>query len=297
MKEIRECPACAAAKPNNIAQLDSVRRRAFLEFDEIKYGGLLSNWLDEIPVQISGCRECGHAWYRYQPEPGQLSLMYASGRPLSANATPANAPSAAMHQEMRRLRRLANEASGEPLLLDYGSGRGRWARAAVAEGFRVVAYEPSVERGREAAPPFQLVHLESELRGMRFDVIHLEQVLEHVPHPFETLTKLKAYCGPHTIVRIAVPNILRDPSGRLIWETWPFDGKAPHVLAPFEHLHGFTPASLRELCLRAGYQPIPPHHIVRTHPVTLLRHWIGFAWPRLGTTLQYLSLHSQNAPR
>lgn len=292
MQAILDCPACGASNPTTVAQLDKLRRQALLEFDQIKYGGLLANWLDTIPVEVSGCRACGHMWYRYQPEPDQLSLMYASGRPLATGAIPTNSPSLATQQEMRRVRRLAKAAGKEPLLLDYGSGRGRWARAAVAEGFRVVAYEPSVERGGEADPPFRLVHSEPELAGMKFDVIHLEQVLEHVPVPFETLTRLKAYCGTHTLIRITVPNILRDPSGSRIWETWPFDGKTPHALAPFEHLHGFTPASLRRLCVRAGYQPIPAYRIVRTHPLNLLRQWIDFAWPSLGTTAQYLSLHS-----
>jgi Methyltransferase domain len=291
MKVIHQCPACAAPNPTSIVQLDSVRREAFLRFDEIKYGGVMSNWLEEIPVEVLGCRECGHAWYMYQPEPDQLSLMYSAGRPLLGSATSTNAPSAAMQQEMRKVRRLFPAVDREPLLLDYGSGRGRWARAAVAEGFRVVAYEPSVERGHETSPPFQLVHSESDLQGMKFDVIHLEQVLEHVPDPLETLTTLKALCGPHTVVRIAVPNILRDPSGTRIWETWPFDGKSPHVLAPFEHLQGFTPSSLRQLCRRAGYRPISPFRIVQTHPTNLLRQWIGHLWPRLGTTAQYLSLH------
>ncbi len=290
MRVVQECPACATAHPSTVAQLDDRRRQAFLDFDQIKYGGLLSTWLEKIPVEVSGCSKCGHAWYRNQPEPDQLSLMYASGRPLTANAGSLSEPSVAMKHEMRKVRRLIDAALDEPLLLDYGSGRGRWARAAVAEGFRVVAYEPSTERGREENPPFHLVHSERELQGMKFDVIHLEQVLEHVPDPYETLNSLGAHCHAHTLIRIAVPNILRDPSGTLIWKTWPFDGKSPHVLAPFEHLHGFTPASLNRLCLRAGYRPISPHRIVRTHPLNLLRQWMGSVWPKLGTTAQYISL-------
>ena len=195
-----------------------------------------------------------------------------------------------MQLEMRRALSLISATSKfkEPLLLDYGSGRGRWARAALSEGFRVVAYEPSVERGGEVAPPFHLVHSEADLAGMHFDVIHLEQVLEHVPDPLETLMRLKVYCGSQTLIRITVPNILRDSSGHHVWESWPFDGKTPHVLAPFEHLHGFTPTSLQKLCTRAGYRSIPAYRIARTHPLNLLRRWVGMAWPSLGTTAQYL---------
>lgn len=292
MRTVSDCPACGASNPITVAQLDERQSQRFHDFDQIKYGGLLAMWLDTIPVRVLACRVCGHAWYHHQPEPDQLSLMYAAGRPLNPGALSTNAPSIAMQREMRRVRRLTNATSKEPLFLDYGSGRGRWARAALSEGFRVVAYEPSVERGGEAAPPFQLVHSEAELAGMHFDVIHLEQVLEHVPDPLETLTRLKVYCGSQTLVRITVPNILRDPSAPHVWESWPFDWKTPHVLAPFEHLHGFTPSSLQRLCMRAGYQPIPAYRIARTHPSNLLRRWIGMALPTLGTTAQYLAPRS-----
>jgi len=292
MQTVSDCPACGTPNPSTIAQLDEFRRQVFLKFDQIKYGGLLAKWIDTVSPQVLGCRVCGHAWYRHQPEPDQLSLMYAAGRPLEPNAVHTNVPSIAMQQEMRKIRRLTNTAPEEPLLLDYGSGRGRWARAAVSEGFRVVAYEPSVERGGESAPPFLLLHSEFDLEGMQFDVINLEQVLEHVPDPLETLTRLKAYCRPQTLIRITVPNIMRDPSGSKVWESWPFDGKTPHVLAPFEHLHGFTPSSLRILCIRAGYRPVAAYRIARTHPLNLVRRWIDVVWPSLGTTAQYLSLHS-----
>jgi hypothetical protein len=285
MRIILDCPACGASNPTTVAQLDELRRQAFLDFDQIKYCGLLASWLDTIPVEVLRCRACGHAWYRHQPEPDQLSLMYASGRPLATGAIPTKSPSPAMQQEMRRVRRLTNAAGKEPLLLDYGSGRGRWALAAVAEGFRVVAYEPSVERGGEADPPFHLVHSESELAGLKFDVIQLEQVLEHVPDPFQTLTRLKIYCQPHTLIRITVPNILRDSFGPSIWETWPFDGESPHVLAPFEHLHGFTPISLNKLIRRAGYKTFPLQMLWRQYPILAIRNVLRRIYPPAGQTM------------
>ena len=67
-----------------------------------------------------------------------------------------------------------------------------------------------------------------------------EQVLEHVPNPAEVLRALRECCTPETVVRIAVPNILRAWEGRGFWKVWPFDGQRPHTLAPFEHLHGFS---------------------------------------------------------
>ena len=49
-----------------------------------------------------------------------------------------------MVKEMQKLKLLVGK--DKPTLLDYGSGFGRWARAAVEAGFEVIAFEPSNKR-------------------------------------------------------------------------------------------------------------------------------------------------------
>jgi hypothetical protein len=63
-------------------------------------------------------------------------------------------------------------------------------------------------------------------------------------------------CQPHTVVRITVPNINRPAEGAALWRDWPFDGRRMHTMAPFEHLHGFTPRSVELLAVRAGFSPM-----------------------------------------
>lgn len=290
MREVSDCPACGAASGDEVASLDDVRRARFLRFSELKYGGLLAEWIDSVPPVVLRCAACGHCWYRHQPEPEQLGRMYAAGRPLVAGAKPTREPGPSMRKEMRRLRRMVNSAREGMTLLDYGSGLGRWARAATLEGFRVTAFEPSMERGSEADTPFELVHAVDALGHRRFDAIQFEQVLEHVPDPLETLVRLREHCSERTVVRITVPNLLRDPDGSRVWATWPFDGHTPHVLAPFEHLHAFTPASLEALTRRAGYRPIALGRRLRHHPVLTVRRWLSAVVPSWGSTAQYLEL-------
>ena len=286
MRTVSDCPACCASNPTNVAQLDGRSRQAFLEYDQLKYGGLLSGWIDIVPPEILACRACGHAWYRNQPDPEQLAIMYASGRPLLKLPHPqSNTPTSAMQEEMRRLRHLVGIEGRQPSLLDFGSGRGRWARAAVLEGFKVVAYEPSVSRGNENDPPFKLVHSEDELNGSRFDVINLEQVLEHVPDPNKILLNIRSYCSDATIVRITVPNILWCEEGKDIWRLWPFDGQRTHVMAPFEHLHGFTPSSLVNLIKRSGYEHLPLKKTWRNYTIVSLRNLVGKLYPNVAQTI------------
>jgi SAM-dependent methyltransferase len=289
MRHVNDCPACGAGATILELELDESRRQRFLDFSLRKYGGLLERWLDDVPPVVMRCTCCGHHWYGSQPDPQQLSQMYASGRPLGEASQPTREASPAMLAQMRRVRRmLAMAAEPRPTLLDFGSGLGRWARAAVQTGFDVVAFEPSEARGAEAETPFELVHRLDALNGRMFDAILLEQVLEHVSDPLDTLSTLRRLCHDSTLVHVSVPNILRDPAGTRVWSTWPFDGKTPHVLAPYEHLHGFTPRSLEALTLRAGFRSLPPSALMFRNPMLLARRWAARIAARLGATEQYL---------
>jgi SAM-dependent methyltransferase len=149
----------------------------------------------------------------------------------------------------------------------------------------VHAYEPSKTRGREENPPFTLVHTIAELGLRKFDVINLEQVLEHTRSPMATLQTLHSLCRPGAIVRIAVPNILRSAEGKHLWSDWPFDGRRPHTLAPFEHLHGFTPESLKRLVKRAGFSQVRWSRLIFTHPQLAFRRVVGQLWLPFDQTL------------
>jgi SAM-dependent methyltransferase len=285
MHVVDRCPACGVGHGHTVARLDTERRHRFIAFSRVKYGGELDALADLVPPEIVACDDCGHHWYRRQPSDEQLGRMYAAGRPLFA--APGREPSAAMLHEMVRLRRLV--AHTTPTLLDYGSGYGRWARAACAAGFSVTAFEPSAARGGEVGTPFELVHSLEAVRDRRFSVIQLEQVLEHLRDPLAALQAIKSHCEPLTVLRITVPNVLRAPEGSQLWALWPFDGRTAHTMAPYEHLQGFTPHSLEVLLKRAGFAPLPVSRLWRHYPELPVRAVGGRLVPTLGSTLRLVS--------
>lgn len=283
MITLGNCPACDSRDAKIVVSLNDDRRQRFLVYSKIKYGGLLDTWLDELPPVIMQCGACGHCWYRHQPDADRLTQMYAAGRRLLPDVKLTREPSAAMIEEMERLRGLLMKAA-PPRLLDFGSGYGRWARAATIAGFTVTAFEPSVVRAAEELPPFELVHDLDLIQGRHFAAIQLEQVLEHVGNPMETLYDLHQFCTDTTVVRITVPNILRPYEGPNLWAAWPYDGKRTHTMAPFEHLHGFTPRSLDCLLSRAGFKLISPARLLRHYPKAFLRSVAQDIFPSIGGT-------------
>jgi SAM-dependent methyltransferase len=267
--------------------IDDSNKDRYRRFSESKYGGLLDDWMEELQPEIVFCKECGHHWYLRQPSPEQLSFMYANGRPLSSGRL-TREPNQEMVNEMSQLAKLTGKM--HPRLLDFGSGFGRWARAAARTGFDVYAYEPIKVRGAESVDEFTLVHDLSEIAGMQFDAVNLEQVLEHIPDPIHTLQTIKSFFSEDTILRVRVPNIFRPPEGSCVWTDWPYDGIRVHAMAPFEHLHGFTPRSLVNVIERSGYELIPLKKIWRNYPVLVARNLAGKIYPKVGQTMALAKL-------
>lgn len=290
MKKITQCPACAAAQ--NISaflEADAQAHERFIAFSRRNYDGVMDSWLEVLQLVVMHCEVCGHYWYRDQPDWQQLSRMYdATAKRHAAKGVPSQ-PTSQMHRQMRRLRRLvaiAGAPTSKPTLLDYGSGLGRWARAAQEADFVVTAFEPSASRGNISS--VRIATDLAQLRGQRFDAINIEQVLEHIGDPYPALVALHGLCHERTILRITVPNLKRTYEGESLWAEWPFDGTRPHTLAPFEHLQGFVPHSLRVLVERAAFGEVGLFSVAIVDPILALRRAIGRLYPKLDSTHLFL---------
>ena len=287
MKAVRfdDCPACGTSSTTTAFAPDEESWEMLRVLSRRKYQGYMDTWRESLNLEVRQCLKCGHFWHHTQPDFSSLLGMYQASVPLHKNLKdPAREPSAAMLKIMGSLYRLATQNSDEPLtFLDYGSGRGRWARAAASVGFRVWAYEPSVKRAKEGAGDILIVNNLEELAGIQFDVVNLEQVLEHTQEPIKVLHGLFPYMKPHSLVRVTVPNVSR-AQGKNLWSGFPFDGHRIHIMSPYEHLHGFTLTSLQILLQRAGLEPERSFAAWQTHPVHLMRAMVGKWLPWLATT-------------
>lgn len=137
-----------------------------------------------------------------------------------------------------------------PTLLDYGAGLGAWAILAKDIGFKVVAYEPYSIRSDSDV---DIITKWRDIEGEKFDVIICNQVMEHLQNPNLILSRLAKVSASGTLMYCAVPNAGKISNSKLC-ETWPYDGKKSHVMAPFQHLNGFTQRSLCSLMAKHGFQ-------------------------------------------
>jgi 2-polyprenyl-3-methyl-5-hydroxy-6-metoxy-1,4-benzoquinol methylase len=101
--------------------------------------------------------------------------------------------------------RVVDKPPWQVRFLDHGFGHGRWARVAVAMGASVVATEISPEKVVNASKIGAQIVPHEVLSDMQFDIIHTEQVFEHLTDPerdFQTLAKALSKVG---LMKVAVP--------------------------------------------------------------------------------------------
>jgi len=147
--------------------------------------------------------------------------------------------------------------SSEKTLLDVGSGTGYFLLQGKNRGWNVLGIEPNEQAaeysrivlGLEIIEDFLSDELALKL-NKTFDVIHMSNVLEHIPNPkilIETASKLLKKGG---ILCMVAPNDYNP-----IQETLRnVDNFAPWWVAPPHHINYFSFESLRSLIEHCGYK-------------------------------------------
>jgi 2-polyprenyl-3-methyl-5-hydroxy-6-metoxy-1,4-benzoquinol methylase len=273
----------------NSYQSNEYTRQRFLHLSRIKYNGFMDGWERSLSLDIRSCEKCGHYWHHIQPDQDALWEMYKESTPLDPTNKQSE-PSTHMFIEMQRVRRLSRRSGKEkPTFLDYGSGSGLWSLAAAKSGFVVTAYEPCLSRADliKASTGILVVNRLEELEGRIFDVINLEQVLEHTQTPVDVLISLRKYTHYLTILRISVPNMAVQARKEGLWTDFPFDGKTIHIMSPYEHLQGFFPSSLKMALAMSGLEQLHAFEIIALDPLNWVRWKVGNIVPFLAQTKVY----------
>ena len=91
-------------------------------------------------------------------------------------------------------------------LLDFGCGVGTFAAYCKSKGVEVIGVEPSNEAWRKASEKIDVFENLNQLPDIKFGVITLWHVLEHVYDLDQTLQKIKGLLADNGTIFIAVPN-------------------------------------------------------------------------------------------
>ena len=207
---------------------------------------------------ILECRVCGFRHAVPLPAPAALERAYrenyyAEEKPTFLNHAGEDQAWAELAQTDRLeiFERVLEPARRR--LLDIGSGPGFFLKTAQTRGWDVTGIEPSRQAAAHARDLGVNVvegffNAESAPNLGRFDVVHMNNVLEHIPDPITLVSLARNLLEPGGIVCINVPNDfspfqLAASAAQNTREWW---------LAPPHHLNYFDFASLTGLVEHLG---------------------------------------------
>lgn len=204
------CPVCGSIEVSQIycCGLTDSPVRDFISSHYEQQGKVDWSLLEGTDFVLCACRACELVYQRNVPGDVVLNSIYNDvispaflERIEAERLTVDNFNQIA--GELGVLFRMTGKAPSRIRFLDFGFGRGRWARVARAMGATVFATETGEEKKAIAAGIGVEIIADEAIDGMRFDIVHTEQVFEHLTDPATHFRRLAAVTDG--IMKVAVP--------------------------------------------------------------------------------------------
>lgn len=237
---------CDSQKLKKVASLNDSNLPSFTKYNLKYYNGNLDKIFSKCEFQLMNCNNCGHFQYNMDIDQKKINEMYkvhANLKLLRKKKNIHHKKSINMFEKkiLNRLKKIKRASVSGNKLLDFGAGEGLWSRLAYDVGFEVTAYEPNSNRFN-TSPVFNFSENWDKIKRNKYDVILCNQVLEHVIDPKKILKQMREVVHKNTLLLCNVPNVNSYQFDELI-KTWPYDGNQSHIMAPMQHLHGYTQKS------------------------------------------------------
>lgn len=178
-------------------------------------------------IHLFRCRSCGFQFF--DPQLAGDAEFYAAVQDQMTGYYTPNRP------ENERNARFAHEQRFHNIL-DVGCGTGFALDAARARGLQTFGVEFNKQAAAEARSRGHTI-FSTSLESLEpqwahaFDLISLNQLIEHVPNPVELITHCLALLKPQGVIAIAVPH----SRGVLRFQPWLASNWPPHHLSHWRH--------------------------------------------------------------
>lgn len=192
------------------------------------------------------CSNCGMFGYVNEPDSGQLSQVYTSAW-QDSNDSGTYAAGSTDEKIAQSLLSAVDFSPASVKCLDYGGGKGNFAKALVNKGVQdLTVFEPFGEN-----PGIDSIRWASDMNdieGEKFDWIFMIEVIEHLLDPQQELNKVRQFLSPGGKLVITTPNA-RGWRARIDGFNWR-EAQNP------THINLFSAARLKICLTNAGFSNV-----------------------------------------
>jgi 2-polyprenyl-3-methyl-5-hydroxy-6-metoxy-1,4-benzoquinol methylase len=218
---------------------------------QVCHGSRLHKLLAIENYPVVRCTDCGYAAIHPQPSDDVLAQIYGAHYELLKESDHRDELKRATAEHYLKLIAAYRAGSDHGALLEVGCGTGEFLAAASQMGYTVFGAEISesaceLARKKIGSAARVITGDIDSVQG-RYDVIALNDVIEHVRDPRAALKKIHDLLNARGAVFMATPN-LDSWSARLLGNRW--------MEFKLEHLHYFRPKTLALLLAECGFQNI-----------------------------------------
>ncbi len=270
------CPVCDSVATTRIysAKYDAEPVRSLVQSSYEHQGVIDWEVLRGVPFEVEHCSICDLVFQVQCPNAAMMEEIYTKfiGAPFLEQTEGSFLTLDQFHRISGELTVLFDMIGKHPAdirLLDFGMGHGRWARVARGMGASVYVTEIGEEK-RALAGKLGLEMIDDgDIDSMSFDLIHTEQVLEHLSFPGRDFARLARALAPDGVFKAAVPyrgkltellatkgmpTVSMFASGGA--KAIPGEAEAFSSIQPLEHLNAFSPHTIGWLANRNGLKSV-----------------------------------------
>lgn len=208
--------------------------------------------VDYQGFQLCRCDGCG-----LQFQSPRLTFEELAEKVYTEDYCPGHEESANDTAYARQLVRFEDLVGKRGSVLDVGCGNGSFLEFAKGEGWETFGADIrlSPETSKLTCPLWEGRLPEIDFGGTTFDVIRFNHVLEHLQNPLIELERCRTLLNPGGIVFVGVPNLSGiSPGIKNLQSRLGLKRKRWRHYAATHHLYFFTPATLRRMVERAGFE-------------------------------------------
>ncbi len=223
------------------------------------------------------CGACGLVSLAPLPTPATLEAHYEASYTSGTYGAVFAAAEAVRTAIARRRFELVAPALPPGRWLDVGASTGSFVALAAAAGMAAEGIELSdvaVARARARGLTVHRAHAETFAPPQRFAAVTAFDVTEHLLDPGAFVRRVATWLEPTGALALTVPNVA-SLAARLLGRQW-------FYYVPPEHVHYFTPATIRRLLEKNGFGEVRVRTFCKPLTVEYSLAAIGAFYPRLG---------------